>query len=440
MEEKHGEKTKMNVLVVEDSRTQAEFIRYVLEAEGYDVTLAAGGTEAIRRTEIDMPDVVLTDIMMPGMDGYELCRRIKQQNPDTPVILVTSLFDPADVLKGLASGADSFIVKPVNPEHVRSQIEAVMQTREMPEPKDSPAELEISFAGSTYTIAAGRLKILNTLLSTYTVAVTKNTELQEAQEQLHSLNEQLQEAVADLSRSNESLAAENLERRRVEKALADANRKLQLMASITRHDLLNQLAALWGYLDLAQILREREPANAWRHVESATEMVNRINNTVRFTAEYQKVGATAPAWQEIRMLVERLENYVSTGKATLENVIPAGIEIFADPLIEKVFSNIIENTLRYGETVTTITFSLRQEGETYIILCEDDGVGIPDGEKEKIFTYAHGMNTGLGLFLAREILAITGITIQETGIPGNGARFELICPEKVIRAPDRQTW
>jgi DNA-binding response OmpR family regulator len=439
MEGKHAGGTKMRVLVVEDSRTQAEFIRYVLETEGYDVTLAADGTEAIRRMEVDMPDIVLTDIMMPGMDGYELCRRIKQQRPDTPVILVTSLFDPADVLKGLASGADNFIVKPVDPEHVRSQIEAVTRVREISEPEDSPAELEIPFAGSTYTIAAGRLKILNTLLSTYTIAVTKNTELQEAQEQLHSLNEQLQEAVADLSRSNESLAAENQERRRVEKALADANRKLQLMASITRHDLLNQLAALWGYLDLAQILREREPENAWRHVDSAAEMVNRINNTVRFTAEYQKVGSAAPTWQEIRTIVERSEKYVSTGKVTLENAVPAGVEIFADPLIEKVFSNLIENALRYGETITTITFSLKQDKETYTLLCEDDGVGIPADEKEKIFTYAHGMNTGLGLFLAREILAITGISIQETGTPGNGARFEILCPAETIRAPGRQT-
>ena len=142
MEEKQKGRTEMSVLVVEDSRTQAEFIRYVLETEGYDVTLAADGTEAIRRMEVDMPDIVLTDIMMPGMDGYELCRRIKQQNPDTPVIMVTSLFDPADVLKGLASGADNFIVKPVDPEHVRSQIEAVMRVREILEP-DSPAELEI---------------------------------------------------------------------------------------------------------------------------------------------------------------------------------------------------------------------------------------------------------------------------------------------------------
>ncbi|MCK9307521.1 MAG: response regulator [Methanoculleus sp.] len=438
MEQKR-ERTTMTILVVEDSRTQAELLRHMLETEGYDVTLAADGTEAMRRIEAGRPEIVLTDVMMPGMDGYELCRRIKGDFPEIPVILVTNLFDPADVMKGLAAGADSFIVKPVDPGLVRSQIDAVLQTREMPDPDGSPAGLEVPFSGSTYTIAAGRRKILNTLLSTYTVAVTKNTELQEAQEQLHSLNDQLRDAVEDLSHSNESLAAENLERKRVEKALADANRKLQLMASITRHDLLNQLAALRGYLDLAQTLRDREPANAWRHVESAGEIVNRINNTLRFTAEYQKVGATSPFWQEVRTLVGRSEKYISMGTVTLENTVPAGVEVYADPLIEKVFSNLIENALRYGETVTTITFSLKREGGAYVILCEDDGVGVSPGEKEKIFSYAYGMNTGLGLFLAREILAITGITIQETGEPGRGARFELLCPVEVIRAHGQHT-
>ena len=432
-------RTAMSVLVVEDSRTQAELIRHILEKEGYDVALAADGARALQRIADNRPDIVLSDIMMPGMDGYELCRRIKRDFPDIPVILVTNLFDPADVMRGLASGADSFIVKPVVPGHVRSQIEAVQRAAEEPDPDGTPAGLDLSFAGNTYTITAGRRTILNTLLSTYTVAVAKNTELQEAQEQLHSLNDRLQEAVDDLSRSNERLAAENQERRRVEKALADANRKLQLMASITRHDLLNQLAALGGYLDLAQMMREREPANAWKQVASAGEIVNRISNTIRFTAEYQKVGSASPAWQDIRSLVEKSERYVSAETVTLVNAVPAGVEVYADPLIERVFSNLIENTMRYGKTATTVTFSLRRSGDTCTILCEDDGVGVPYDEKEKIFTYAYGMNTGLGLFLAREILAITGIAIRETGEPGRGARFEILCPAGVIRAPERHT-
>ncbi len=103
-------------------------------------------------------------------------------------------------------------------------------------------------------------------------------------------------------------------------------------------------------------------------------------------------------------------------------------------LIGRVFSNLIENSIRHGVRVTTITFSLERDGDGYIILYEDDGVGVAADEKEKIFSYAYGMNTGLGLFLAREILAITGITIRETGTPGVGARFELLCPGEVIRA------
>ncbi|MFA5614705.1 MAG: hybrid sensor histidine kinase/response regulator [Methanoculleus sp.] len=428
----------MSALVVEDSRTQAELIRHILEKDGYDVTLAEDGIRAIQRIEESRPDIVLSDIVMPNMDGYELCRQIKQNFPEIPVILVTNLFDPADVMKGLASGADSFIVKPVDPELVYSQIEAVLRTAREPDPDGAqPAKLEIPFAGSTYTITAGRRRIVNTLLSTYTVAVAKNTELQEAQEQLHALNDRLQEAVEDLSRTNERLAAENRERRRVEKALADANRKLQLMASITRHDLLNQLAALWGYLDLARAMRKTEPTAAWNNVESAGKIANRISNTVQFTAEYQKIGSTSPTWQEIRTLVKRSEQYISLDQVTLKNAVPEGVEVYADPLIEKVFSNLVENALRYGKTTTSITFSLKRDGTAWIIVCEDDGAGIPYDEKEKIFTYAHGMNTGLGLFLAREVLAITGITIRETGKPGKGARFELLCPAGVIRAPEQ---
>lgn len=429
----------VNILVVEDSRTQAEFLRQILETAGYNVMVAGNGAEAIKQVETARPDVVLTDILMPGIDGYELCRRIKQQNPDLPVIMVTVLFDPADVLKGLAAGADSFIVKPPSPEHVCSQIEGVMRVQGMTGAREGAEELEITFNGNTYTIKAGKIQILNTLLSTYTIAVAKNAELHKVQAQLRSLNDRLRLAVDEVSKSNEDLAEENLNRRRAEKALAEASRKLQLMASITRHDLLNQLSVLWGHLDLALELRETDQANAWRHVENAVEMVKRINNTLQFTAEYQKVGTVAPAWQEIRSLVEAAVSYVPLGTVTLENKIPPGVEVFADPLIEKVFTNLIDNALRHGEKVTRISFSLKRGEDSCIIVCEDDGVGVPVDEKEKIFSYAYGKNTGLGLFLSREILGITGITIRETGNPGVGARFEILCPPDMIHAPLSRT-
>jgi K+-sensing histidine kinase KdpD len=118
----------------------------------------------------------------------------------------------------------------------------------------------------------------------------------------------------------------------------------------------------------------------------------------------------------------------------LENSIPEEIELYADPLIEKVFSNLIENAMRYGgKSMTAIRFSYGCNNNTCTIICEDDGNGVATDEKEKIFMYGFGKNTGLGLFLSREILNITGISIKETGEHHKGARFEIICPQATIR-------
>jgi signal transduction histidine kinase len=108
--------------------------------------------------------------------------------------------------------------------------------------------------------------------------------------------------------------------------------------------------------------------------------------------------------------------------------------LYADPLIMKVFSNLIDNAVRYGKKITKITFHYEKTADGGKIVCEDDGIGIRDDEKEKIFAFEYGLNTGLGLFLAREILIITGITITETGVAGKGARFEILCPHNTIRA------
>ena len=110
-------------------------------------------------------------------------------------------------------------------------------------------------------------------------------------------------------------------------------------------------------------------------------------------------------------------------------------EIFADPMIGKVFYNLIDNALRHGDHVTRITFSCRQDGQVLIILCEDDGIGIPAKDKQHIFTKGFGRDSGLGLFLIQEILAITGITIRETGEPGKGARFEMTVQRRDVPGP-----
>ena len=110
------------------------------------------------------------------------------------------------------------------------------------------------------------------------------------------------------------------------------------------------------------------------------------------------------------------------------------LEIFADPLFEKVFYNLIDNALRYGgEHMTRIRISSQKSSNGLTIVCEDDGAGIAEEDKKELFTKGFGKNTGLGLFLCHEILAITGIAIVENSTPRKGARFELWVPKGVYR-------
>jgi DNA-binding response OmpR family regulator len=425
----------MRILVVEDSRTQAESLRHILEKKGYTVALATNGRDALEQIRSSQPDLVLTDIVMPEMDGYELCHRIKTDRnlQSVRVIMVTQLFDPVDVVKGLEAGADNFIIKPYEPQDIDTRIQSVITTHKTPDPDRACSPFQITLADGKHTITANRRQILDILLSTYDITVRKNAELLEAHERLNLQSDQLQQAVADLRQVNGDLQAENAERLKVEKALAEANKKLQLMASITRHDLLNQLTALREYLELSQANRTKDPGGAWVNVASAMAVVNQTINTVEFTGEYQKIGVKSPVWSNARMLVEMSEKFINSGAIRIENTLPDTLEIYADPLITKVFSNLIDNAVKYGKTLTAITFRYETGAGGGKIICEDDGIGIADTEKEKIFAYEYGLNTGLGLFLAREILTITGITITETGIAGKGARFEIRCPPNVIR-------
>jgi signal transduction histidine kinase len=153
-----------------------------------------------------------------------------------------------------------------------------------------------------------------------------------------------------------------------------------------------------------------------------------------FTREYEEIGVHAPVWLDCRTLVDTAAKEAHHRKVRVMNDLPAGTEVFVDPLVARVFYNLIDNALRYGGTkIKTIRFSVEECGNDHLIVCEDDGVGVPAEEKEKIFGRGYGKNTGLGLALSREIFAITAITIRESGVPGRGARFEMVVPKGIWR-------
>ena len=215
------------------------------------------------------------------------------------------------------------------------------------------------------------------------------------------------------------------------RSLDMAIRKLNLLSSITRHDINNQLTVLMGYLE---ILEMKQPDTSFEeYFRKASTAAQRISTMIQFTKTYESIGVMAPVWQDIRTLADIAAKEAPLGKVILKNDLPAGAEVYADPLIVKVFYNLMDNAVRYGGKITTIRLYVDGRDGDPVIVCDDDGYGIPADEKERIFERGFGKNTGLGLFLTREILGITDITVHETGKPGTGARFEIAVPKEAYR-------
>jgi signal transduction histidine kinase len=222
-----------------------------------------------------------------------------------------------------------------------------------------------------------------------------------------------------------SLVAEGrdiTERRKAEEALRAVNKKLKLLSSITRHDILNNVTVMLGFLELARD-HSKHPEME-RFIGRLETKTRQIRSQIQFTQLYEDIGSHEPQWQDLHQELAKLQ--VPPGITFSDNCTTQ--EIFADRMLEKVFCNLLDNSVRHGGHITRVMVSCHESDAGLTITWEDDGSGVPAGEKEKIFERGFGKNTGLGLFLVREILDITGITIRETGEPGKGARFEIHVP------------
>jgi len=221
-------------------------------------------------------------------------------------------------------------------------------------------------------------------------------------------------------------------RKQTEAALMAANRKMHLLSGITQHDILNQLTILHGYLGL---MREQiTDPDLLGYMDRQEQAIEFIRRQIAFTQDYQDLGTRAPEYQDLRECVIQAAAALTPGLTLLTEV--DAVEIYADPMFGKVFYNLLENAARYAGPAPTVRIRCsRREGSLAVII-EDDGPGIPPGEKEKIFLRGFGKNTGLGLFLVRDILETTGIAIRETGEFGKGARFEILVPKGGWRVRD----
>lgn len=455
------------ILVVEDERIIAADLRSCLQGFGYRVpALATSGGSAIELAKKYRPDLILMDIFLNGsMTGIEAAGTIKLFL-DVPVIFLTAFSDAQIIEKAKITGPYGYILKPYDEQEVRTAIEIALYHHAMDKKiKDSEERFRSMFEGHSAVMllidpGSGAIQDANLAAAGFYGC---------SREELHRLFiQQLSPPNGDeysagfsgapwkpepFSVSSHRLATGEVRivetyttpvvtdgkpvlfsiihditgRRKAEEALEKANRQLNLLAGITRHDILNKITIILGYLALeGRKVTDPAAAEHFRRIESATL---EIRAQIEFTRIYQDLGSHELQWQELNGILSRLS--IPAGISLTSDV--EGLFILADPILERVFFNLIDNAVRHGVRVTDIRLSSSPGEDCLTVVWEDNGVGIAAEEKEKVFERGFGKNTGLGLFLVREILSISGISIKETGVEGKGARFEITVPAGAYR-------
>ena len=229
----NSENESVTILIAEDSKTQAEQLKYLLEKQNYNVIVAKDGKEALEVILKVKPSLVVSDIVMPEMNGYQLCKEIKssQSTLDIPVILLTSLSRSEDVLEGISCGADNFITKPYREDYLISHIEQILANRKIYKNERVRVGVEILFGGKRRFITSSQQQMLSLLVSTYEAAVQRNDELVQTQDELKKLNERLEEIVAE--RTTE-LSAEIEIRKSAEEKIIKLNRVYAVLSNINQ--------------------------------------------------------------------------------------------------------------------------------------------------------------------------------------------------------------
>jgi len=244
-------------------------------------------------------------------------------------------------------------------------------------------------------------------------------------------------SLLDLGRKKYILTIERdiTERKKAEHALQQVTKKLLLLNSVTFNDIQNAVFSLSGFITLEKTCPGEGAVKNYQDKEE--EAVKKIQNSLTFAKSFQDLGVNPPQWQNVNhsfiMGISHLDFSSLSRTVKLDN-----LEIYADSLLERVFFTLADNVLNHAKTATGVTVGYQLAGDGLMLFFEDNGNGIPGAIKEKIFERGYGKQRGMELFLVREILSITGITIQETGTLGKGARFEMCVPKGAYRFQDEK--
>jgi signal transduction histidine kinase len=375
----------VRVLIVEDSCTQAEILKNTLVKHGYIPTLAENGKSALEMIGSVSPDVIISDVVMPVMDGYEFCRTIKndERYRHIPVILLTMLTDSRDVIYAMVSGAANFITKPYQADYLVPRLKRILsQKNEMPASRQKEPPVEFLLSGKKFSISHDRRQIIELLLSAYEAAVLQHHEVLTAQ-----------------------------------KNLAEANEEANLYLDIITHDINNVNSGALALTELLVKKTEKSAGNLALRLETSinesTEIINNVA-TIRRLHERQEALNPVPLDEIIRHSIQQFQNTTIRYAGT-------DAVILADSRVRQIFINLIGNCVKFAGTRVVIDTSVKDEGEMVRVVVADNGPGIPDEVKPAIFDrFRRGKTTEsgkrLGLFIVRSLVEIHGgrIWAQDT--------------------------
>jgi HAMP domain-containing protein/signal transduction histidine kinase len=209
------------------------------------------------------------------------------------------------------------------------------------------------------------------------------------------------------------------------------NLKMDLLFSITRHDILDNLAGIMNHLERAQLKNSHEEMQNF--FAKTIGSISSIRNQISSMRALQDLGLISPTWQSVQQAFDDATALLPEHKVDIRTELD-GVEVFADPLLPRVFSKLLEHSFRNrGNRLLSIRISARVSGDTLHIIYQDDSIGVPDAEKQKLFEIGYEGRNHQGLFVIRELLGFTGISIREIGVSGKGSIFDIQVPEDKFR-------